>query len=63
MMPQPERVTPKHETVMDVTVEQLARVYALAFLGAIAELPNGGDLVQEYQSLVTEVLDRYPQLE
>jgi F-type H+-transporting ATPase subunit delta len=62
-MSQPERVTPKHETVMDVTVEQLARVYALAFLGAIAELPNGDDLVQEYLSLVTDVLDCYPQLE
>src|SRR4029450_13835649 len=62
-MSEPERVTPKHDTVMDVTVEQLARVYALAFLGAIAELPNGDDLVQEYQSLVTDVLDGYPQLE
>jgi F-type H+-transporting ATPase subunit delta len=62
-MSQPERVSPKHETVMDVTVEQLARVYALAFLNAVAKLPNGDDLVQELQSLVTDVLDRYPQLE
>lgn len=62
-MSQPERVTPKHDTVMDVTVEQLARVYALAFLGAVADLPNRDDLVQEYLSLVPDVLDRYPQLE
>jgi len=48
---------------MDVTVEQLARVYAKAFLGAIAKLPNVDDLVEELNSLVTDVLDRYPQLE
>jgi F-type H+-transporting ATPase subunit delta len=62
-MSQPERVSPKHETVMDVTVEQLARVYANAFLGAISKLPNVDDLVEELNSLVSDVIDRYPQLE
>jgi len=62
-MSQPERVSPKHETVMDVTVEQLARVYANAFLGAVSKLPNVDDLVEELNSLVSDVLDRYPQLE
>ena len=32
-----EREKPKHETVMDVTDEQIARVYAKAFLGVAAK--------------------------
>jgi len=48
---------------MDVTAEQLARVYAQAFMGMIAKLPNADALVQELQSLVADVLDHFPQLE
>src|SRR5947207_12716928 len=62
-MAKPERVSPKHETVMDVTVEQLARVYAHAFMGVAAKLPNADDLVQELKSLISDVLDHFPQFE
>jgi F-type H+-transporting ATPase subunit delta len=53
----------KHETVMDVTQEQIARVYAQAFLGAAAKSGKSGSLVDELVSVVTDVLDPHPQLE
>ena len=62
-MPQPERVSPKHENVMDVTVEQLARVYAKAFMGVAAKTSNTEALVEELKSIVADVLDRFPKLE
>lgn len=62
-MAQPERVSPKHETVMDVAVEQLARVYAQAFMGVAGKLPDADGFVEELKSVVADVLDRFPQLE
>ncbi len=62
-MPQPERVSPKHENVMDVTVEQLARVYAKAFMGVAAKTSNTEALIEELKSIVADVLDRFPKLE
>jgi F-type H+-transporting ATPase subunit delta len=62
-MPQSERVSPKHETVMDVTVEQVARVYAKAFMGFAAKAPKPESLVEELKSIVVDVLDRFPKLE
>jgi F-type H+-transporting ATPase subunit delta len=62
-MPQPERVSPKHENVMDVTVEQLARVYAKAFMGVAAKTSSSEALVEELKSIVADVLDRFPKLE
>jgi F-type H+-transporting ATPase subunit delta len=53
----------KHETVMDVTEEQVARVYALAFLGAIGTSANATSQVEELDSFVGDVLDRFPKLE
>jgi F-type H+-transporting ATPase subunit delta len=53
----------KHETVMDVTEEQVARVYAQAFLGAIGTSPNATSQVEELESFVSDVLDRFPKLE
>jgi F-type H+-transporting ATPase subunit delta len=53
----------KHETVMDVTEEQVARAYAKAFLGAIAGSANADGLVEELISVVRDVLDRFPKLE
>jgi F-type H+-transporting ATPase subunit delta len=52
-----------HETVMDVTAEQIARVYAQAFMGVAAKSPNAESRVDEIGSLVADVLDRFPQLE
>jgi F-type H+-transporting ATPase subunit delta len=62
-MSPPERVSTKHETVMDVTVERLARVYARAFMDAVAKSTNADALVEELQSIVADVLDRFPRLE
>src|SRR3954453_23681731 len=62
-MPQPERVTPKQENMMDVTVEQVARVYAKAFMGFAAKTSNAETLINELKSIVADVLDRFPKLE
>lgn len=53
----------KQETVMDVTEEQIARVYAKAFLGAISSSPNAASQVEELESFVADVLDRFSKLE
>ncbi len=58
-----DQKTPKHETVMDVTQEQVARVYAQAFLGVVSQAANAGDLVNELVSVVDDVLDRFPKLD
>jgi F-type H+-transporting ATPase subunit delta len=58
-----EREKPKHETVMDVTAERIARVYATAFMEVGAKTGGAAGLVEEVESLVTEVLDRFPKLE
>jgi len=51
------------ETVMDVTVDQVARVYAKAFMGVASKTSDPDAHVEELKSLVTEVLDKFPQLE
>ncbi|MEX0610771.1 MAG: ATP synthase F1 subunit delta [Pirellulales bacterium] len=62
-MAKPDREKPKHENVMDVTEEQIARVYAQAFMGVAAKSPNPTALVDEVESIVTDILERFPQLE
>lgn len=57
-----ERESPKHDTVMDVTAERIARVYAQAFLAAALKAANTEDLVEQVTSLV-DVLDGSPRLE
>ena len=55
---------------LDVTAQQIARVYAQAFLGA-STTAAGGDVaapavhddVQQLRSVVSEVLDRFPKFE
>lgn len=54
------------ETVFDVDIEKLARVYAQAALDAAAADAKGGGedrLLDELQATVTEVLDEFPQME
>jgi F-type H+-transporting ATPase subunit delta len=58
-----EREIVKHETVLDVTEEQVARVYAKAFLEVAAKSNNTAELIDEVVSLVRDVLDRVPRLE
>ena len=62
-MTMPERIDPQHETVMDVTEEQIARVYAQAFMGVANKSPSVGDLVNELETVVNEVLTPYPHFE
>jgi F-type H+-transporting ATPase subunit delta len=62
-MSQPERISTKHDTVMDVTVEQLARVYAKAFMDVAAKSSNADALVDELKSIVADVLNRFPRME
>ena len=52
-MTAPETASPKYDTVMDVTVERLARVYAQAFLGVADKSADSNALVSELQSLVS----------
>jgi F-type H+-transporting ATPase subunit delta len=58
-----DRKKPKHDTVMDVTAERISRVYATAFMEVAAKTGDAAALVEEMDSLVTEVLDRFPKLE
>jgi len=48
---------------IDVTVEQLARVYAKAAFDAAEAKGTTEELVEELSELATGVLDRFPQLE
>ena len=52
MMANPDRSDPQHETVMDVTEEQIARVYAQAFMGVANKSASVGDLVDELDETV-----------
>jgi F-type H+-transporting ATPase subunit delta len=54
---------PTHDTVMDVTEERIARVYASAFMEVAAKSKDPTALVEEVGALVNEVLDRFPKLE
>lgn len=49
------------ETVFDVDVEKLAGVYAQAALDAAGD--NESEVLEELQSIVTEVLDAFPDME
>jgi len=49
------------DTVFDVDTEKLARVYAKAGVGAAGGAVD--ELIDELKSLVTEVLDKFPELE
>lgn len=52
-----------HETVLDVRQEQLAKIYARAFVSAANAKGKGAELVEELDSLVTDVLDRFPEFD
>lgn len=53
----------RHETVLDVTEEQIAQVYAQGFLGAVAKADNVEELVEELESIVKDVLNVHPRFE
>jgi F-type H+-transporting ATPase subunit delta len=58
-----DRESAKHETVMDVTAERLAHVYAQAFWGAALKQPDPAAAVDELRAVVTGALDKFPGLE
>lgn len=62
-MPPADQPPATHETVMDVTEEQIARVYAQAFLGATEKSANADSMVDELWSIAGDVLSRFPKLE
>lgn len=51
------------ETVFDVDVEKLARVYAQAVLDAAGDAGAQGTVLEELKAMVSEVLDRFPDFE
>jgi F-type H+-transporting ATPase subunit delta len=53
----------KKKRVIDVTAEQLARVYAKAAFDAAKTKGTAKDLVEELSELAIGVLDRFPRLE
>jgi F-type H+-transporting ATPase subunit delta len=52
-----------HDTVMDVTEERIARVYAGAFMEVAARAGDATALVEEVNSLVDDVLAPHPRIE
>ena len=48
---------------VDVELQQIAAVYAKAFLGAAEEAGKTDSLAAEFDALFDEVLDRYPEFE
>jgi len=51
------------ESVLDITAQQVAAVYAKAFLGAAESAGNVDSLVEELDSLVDDVLAKFPEFE
>jgi F-type H+-transporting ATPase subunit delta len=52
----------RHENVLDVTEERLAKTYAQALLGAAGGNGGTGVAVEELEAIVDEVLRPYPKL-
>lgn len=53
----------RHETVLDITAQQIARVYAQALLGAAESAGQLDEVVEAVDSLVHDVLQPHPGLE
>lgn len=62
-MPLTSHDSANNDTVMDVTEERIARVYALAFIEVAAKTGDATALVDEVNSLVSDVLPQFPRLE
>jgi F-type H+-transporting ATPase subunit delta len=62
-MPSAGEIMVRHETVLDTGAQQLANVYAKAFIAAAEKAGQTDRMVEEFDSLVQDVLDRFPQFE
>jgi F-type H+-transporting ATPase subunit delta len=58
-----EQDTNGQATVMDVTEEQVARVYARAFMNVVIRRDDADSLVEEIESLADDVLAKVPAFE
>jgi F-type H+-transporting ATPase subunit delta len=54
---------PTHDTIMDVTEERVARVYARAFMEVAGNTADPTALIEEYGSFVKDVVEKLPQLQ
>ncbi len=55
--------TVKHPTVLDTGEQQLATNYAKALLGAALKTDSADRVLEEFDALLTDVLDKLPKLE
>ncbi len=62
-MPHDLKSAAQRETVMDVTAEQIARVYAQAYVGAAQSSGQPEELIEELESLVADVIVPHRSLE
>jgi F-type H+-transporting ATPase subunit delta len=62
-MTQTAAANAKQETVMDVTGDEVARGYAVAFWNVAKKSSHTGELVEELSSFATDVLDKFPKLD
>src|SRR6185503_8687612 len=53
---------PTHDTVMDVTEERVARVYAQAFMEVAGNTADPTALIEEFGSFVVDVVEKLPQV-
>jgi F-type H+-transporting ATPase subunit delta len=59
----PNASTNSHDTVLDTGAQQVAAVYAKALLGATEQAGQTEAVIEEFNSLVADVLDRLPNFE
>ena len=62
-LPSTGEVLDRHDTVTDTGAQKLGNVYAKAFLAAAEKAGQTDRLVEEFDSLVKDVLDRFPKFE
>jgi len=62
-LPSAGDVAVRQETVLDTGAQRLANIFAKAFLGASEKAGETDRMVEEFDSLVRDVLDRFPQFE
>jgi F-type H+-transporting ATPase subunit delta len=53
---------PTHDTVLDVSEERIARVYAQAFMDAIGKTGDPTAQIEEFRSFVFDVVEKLPKL-
>jgi F-type H+-transporting ATPase subunit delta len=60
---QPQQEQPESEAWADTAVEHIAAVYARALLDAAEHAGQTAEVMEQFDSLLTDVLDKFPRLE